>query len=166
MFKSSRGPNERTNERYMFIENLYFTRTGSSKKQRIEHTYINVNKVGNKSVIFHIVAKRIGRWNNFPRYLLRPCYSVVCIARAILVQIIDPIVGPPGEYVWNKSPLLVPWHRTRIRADVYSWKTVHPSASHLGKAHLWDVHPRGWRQSRRRSTFPVTRIATGYLLVP
>jgi len=55
---------------------------------------------------------------------------------SVPVQIGDPIVAPPGEYVCNKyrhpdlnfaiADTVV--HRTGRRSDVDSWKTVHPSA--------------------------------------
>jgi len=133
----------------------------------LDLAYIDVNKVGNKSVIFHIVAKRIGRWNT--RCLLRLCYSVVCIMHAILVQIIDPIVAPPGEYVWNKLPLLTPWHRIRRRADVDSWKTVHPSAKVTPRKGTSVGCPPGLGDSlgiAERFPWPVAWAQTGSLFVP
>ena len=48
---------------------------------------------------------------------------------SVPVQIGDPIVAPPGEYVWKNidiqvSPLLI-----RKTFGLDSWKTVHPSLS-------------------------------------
>ena len=54
-------------------------------------------------------------------------------------------------------PLLI---KTLLEVD--SWKTVHPSAKVTQERHICGMSTRGWKECRRRGTFPVTHRPVGW----